>query len=67
MRMISFAVKPAKAEENIVQTIFALFLLMLCIYLMIGMPVWAQLIKGQNVVSPGILYEPVVEFIQSKL
>ncbi|MDO8260275.1 MAG: hypothetical protein Q7T50_02105 [Candidatus Magasanikbacteria bacterium] len=64
MRTITFRVKETKT--NPFEVAFAALSLILCVYLLLGIPVWIQLFQGQNVISPGLLYEPVVEWLGSK-
>lgn len=65
MRMISFKVRAVKPQENMVETFFAFFLLILVAYLLFGIQVWIQLFQGHHVTSPGLLYEPIVEWFMS--
>ncbi len=61
-----FKVKAIKPEENMLKTLSEFFLLIMCIYLLMGMPVWIQLVQGHMVSSPGLLYEPIVEWFMSR-
>lgn len=60
MRTITFRVKETKT--NPFEVAFAALSLILCVYLLLGIQVWIQLFQG-HVTSPGILYEPIVEWL----
>ncbi len=66
MRTITFAVKPMKAEENMIKTIFAFILLLISFYVLIGALVFPSVSQGHETPLDPI-YKPVVEFFKSKL
>lgn len=69
MEMLTFTVRPVRAEESIGETIFAFFLLLLTFFILIGVLAFQSISQGHEM-PLDVVYKPtfdLIQFIQSKL
>jgi hypothetical protein len=53
-----------RAKTSTTEIVGTTVAILLCMYMLLGMPVWVALADGKPVYYPGLLYEPAVALVQ---